>query len=399
MSTISVCRRKVLNISSGIDNPGNIKWEMALCLLLAWIVVYLCVCKGIKSSGKVMYVTATSPYLLMLALLIRGVTLPGSSKGIEFYLLPDWSKLLDSQVWVDAGTQVFFSYSIGLGTLTALGSYNKFHHNVLKDSLLFALTNSGTSFFSGFIIFSILGFMAETHGTTVDKVAESGPGLAFIAYPKTVGEMPGSILWSICFFLMLILLGMDSQFGGVEGVVTAVVDQFPHLLRVGRRKEIFIAVICFFSYLVGLSMVTRGGIYVFQIFDYYSTSRIVLFIGFLECVTVGYLYGAGRFWKNVEYMLGRKVLPLIKYSWMTVTPSLALVIFVFSCIQYKELRYNKTYVYPRWAIALGWIIACCSLILIPIVAVVKIMRAEGSLTKVFVFDFLSISSEINLLSN
>ncbi|GFR91172.1 sodium- and chloride-dependent taurine transporter-like [Elysia marginata] len=124
--------RKVLGLSSGVGEPGNIKWDLALCLLLAWIVVYFCICKGIKSSGKVMYVTATSPYIFMFILLIRGVTLEGSSLGLEYYLNPKWERLADAQVWVDAGTQIFFSYSISLGTLTALGSYNKFHHNCFR---------------------------------------------------------------------------------------------------------------------------------------------------------------------------------------------------------------------------------------------------------------------------
>ena len=76
-----------------------------------------------------MYITATSPYIFMLILLIRNALLPGASDGVEFYLKPNITKLGEMEVWVDAGTQIFFSSSIALGTLTALGSYNKFHHN------------------------------------------------------------------------------------------------------------------------------------------------------------------------------------------------------------------------------------------------------------------------------
>ncbi|NWI54380.1 S6A11 protein, partial [Calyptomena viridis] len=83
----------VLAISAGIEHIGNLRWELALCLLAAWTICYFCIWKGTKSTGKVVYVTATFPYIMLMILLIRGVTLPGASEGIKFYLYPDISRL------------------------------------------------------------------------------------------------------------------------------------------------------------------------------------------------------------------------------------------------------------------------------------------------------------------
>uniref|UniRef100_A0A3B4G813 Transporter n=1 Tax=Pundamilia nyererei TaxID=303518 RepID=A0A3B4G813_9CICH len=90
--------RRVLMISGGIEEIGSIQWEVLLCLIAMWIVCYFCIWKGVRSTGKVVYVTATFPYVMLLILLIRGLSLPGAFEGIIFYLLPEPSRLIDPQV-------------------------------------------------------------------------------------------------------------------------------------------------------------------------------------------------------------------------------------------------------------------------------------------------------------
>ena len=91
----------------------------------------LCVVKGVKSVGKVVYFTATFPYVILTALLVRAITLPGSYDGIVFYITPVWDKLLSPSVWGDASSQIFYSFSLAFGALVTLSSYNKVSYSIL----------------------------------------------------------------------------------------------------------------------------------------------------------------------------------------------------------------------------------------------------------------------------
>ena len=363
-----------LHESDGFNDLGGISLKLAICLLLAWVVIFFCLMKGIKSSGKVVYFTATFPYVILVAFLIRGLTLEGHEKGIEFYMTPDWEKLKDAKVWGDAATQIFYSLGVAFGGLLTMSSYNKFHNNTIRDSLLVSLINCATSVFAGFAVFSLLGFMATTLNKDVADVVESGPGLVFIAYPEGIARMPAPALWSFLFFFMVFTLGLDSQFAMMETVISGFVDVFPKFLR--PRKTLFTLFCCVVGYLVGLPQVTKGGIYILTLVNWYSGSYNLMIISLFELIGVCYIYGINNFRHDIEMMVGKQHPAFWIYwyvCWCFVTPLAITFIVIMSAVTYAPAYYGD-YTFPTFAEALGWLMVCSPLACVVIGFVVQILR-------------------------
>lgn len=366
--------------ATSLDNVGPIHWQLVLCLLLSWIVVSLSLIKGVKSSGKVVYFTALFPYAVLIILFCYGMTLEGMEAGIEMYIMKiDWKVLQSAKVWKDAAVQIFFSLSASWGGLIALSSYNRFHNNVLRDSLLVSLGNCLTSFFAGFVIFSFIGFLAHKTNQPVNEVAGSGAALAFIIYPMAVLELPAPPFWAILFFGMLITLGLDSEFALVETVTTCITDQCPYL----RKKKGWVIVIyACIMFLLGLPLCTSAGPLFLDFIDASASSWNITLISLMECICISYVYGVFRFKEDIRLMIGAKgcgipwnwCFPWWALNWCFLTPLGVVFVMVFYWIDPTKLE-------PKWADDLGMMISLLVVITIIGAPVYYLIVTPGSFTE------------------
>lgn len=320
---------------------------------------------------QVVYFTAIFPFVVLIILFIFGLTLPGAANGIHYYLTPDFKKLAEVNVWIDAATQIFFSLSVSCGGLMTLSSYNKFSNNCHRDALIIPVINCATSFFAGFVIFAILGFMAEKTGKDIEELVSSGSALAFIVYPEAVTNMPIPPIWSFLFFFMLLTLGMDSMLAYVETITTTVIDHFSWY-----DKKHYVAIgTCTIMFLCGLPICCNGGYYLFDLLDQVSLSWNIMVCAFLESIIVAWIYGVNNIFEDIKKM-GMRIPKVFEYywkiCWSLITPGLILFLLIMNFVNHKPFSMDG-YVYPDGIQVLAWIIPSSCVIIIPIVGIYQII--------------------------
>lgn len=174
----------------GADNPGSMVGPLVGCMFLSYVFTYFSVWKGLKSTGKMVYVTCLLPYLILTILLIRGLTLEGCGKGLSALFTPDWSYLGSVLVWKNAATQILFSSGVSYGPLMYYGTGRQKDHKLLTISYMIPAINSLTSFYSSLTIFTFLGHVSTKKNIDVFELAKSGPELLFVVFPALLGLLP-----------------------------------------------------------------------------------------------------------------------------------------------------------------------------------------------------------------
>lgn len=136
------------------------------------------------------------------------------------------NKLKNLQIWLDAAVQVFYSFGLVGGSMLTYASHNKFYNPVVNHAILVWSINILTSLFICFILFSIVGFYSSILRRPVNQCLSSGIGLLFIVIPdRLASSMSWPILWSSFYFLILFIIGLNTQLTSLE-VIRTFIDGF-----------------------------------------------------------------------------------------------------------------------------------------------------------------------------
>lgn len=335
----------VIRVTDGPGQMGAISWQLLLGLVITWILIYLCVRKGVKSVGKVVLVTVPLPFLLLIILFFRGLTLDGAIDGLRLYLTPDFEALKDPRVWSAAYGQVFFSLSVGFGIMIAYASFRPKNSDVVNNAFITGLANCGTSFFAGFVVFSILGYMAQQLGKPAADVVSGGIGLAFVTFPQAISLLPaGQIAVGIIFFLMLLSLGIDSAFSLVEASSTSFSDE----LKINRHKTT--VTICIIGFLAGLLFISDGGLHWLDIVDNWMNTWGLVVIAFLEALLFGWFFNLKQLQKQIDKCSEIKAGAWWVFMIRFVSPLVLGIIIIWNLVNEIRDPYGD---YPMWSIWLG----------------------------------------------
>ena len=246
--------------------------------LLTLAIMALGVQKGVAGASSFFM-----PLLLVMFLTMVGIalTLPGAAKGLDALFTPDWSKLSDPGVWVEAYGQIFFSLSICFGIMVTYSSYLKRRADLTGTGLVVGFANSSFELLAGIGVFAALGFMAEASGSAVKDVVSGGIGLAFIAFPTIINQAPFGTVIGVLFFGSLVFAGFTSMISIVEVLVAAVQDKL-HLRRVPATLAVCLPMAVVSTLMFG----TSAGLPLLDVLDKFVNTYGIVAGGFVYVLMV-----------------------------------------------------------------------------------------------------------------
>ncbi|CAL8122883.1 unnamed protein product [Orchesella dallaii] len=372
-------------IQYGLDEPigvGNINTDTTIALCVGFIIIAICVGKGIKLNGKIIFFAVLSPYVVLALLLFRATGLSGASSGLSYMFRPKLEELANFQAWRKAAEQVFLSTGGGIGVHLTLASHNKSNHRILRDATFVVVVNSLTSLLASAVIFMFLGHIENAVGRSIDLLIISGPELVFEVMADVLGELAQANFYAFCFYFMLLILGLATSACSLICARIAIIEVLPITIKykVGSRLMLmcFMALICF---ILSACNLTRGGLQVFAFFETFVGSFSLLICAMSFLIGIAWIFGLRELVAAAEQMGIPKPGIFFQICWKYVGIILLFVIFCGSVASPEsyEVKFDndKTLKLTTAVTVIGFVLALAPLSAVLLGALHTFSRSPG----------------------
>lgn len=316
-----------------LSSPNILVLFMIIICVIGFFVISFSLKTGLERVIKVMMIALL---VIMIFMAIHSLTLSGAKKGLEFYFVPDFSKI-NIDVIVGAMNQAFFTLSLGIGAMAIFGSYIGKDRALTGESINVIILDTFVAITAGLIIFPA--------AFTYNIEAGAGPGLIFVTLPNIFYNMPFGRLWGSLFFLFMTFAAFSTVLAVFENILACVRD----MTNWSRAKSsvicciaiILLSIPCALGYNVLSSYVPLGkGTAILDLEDF-VVSNCLLPLGSLVYVlycTNKYGWGWDNFIKEANSGNGLKFSKSLYYYCKFILPIIIFTIFIMGVKQYINLK-------------------------------------------------------------
>ena len=309
-----------LQANDTLGGLGTFVPFVAIAMLVGWVIMWVISHTDLeKGLGRVSKVLVPLLFAIMIFIVLFSLTLPGAGIGLAELYNPDWSLLLNFNIWMAAFGQMIFSLSLGMSIAFTYASYTKDDSDLVSNALWVTVANCGFENFAAIGVFSILGYMSLQSGVAVPDLVTQGTGLVFIVYP-TVFNVLGdwaSVIGPL-FFFTVYLAGLTSILSTIEPLSFSIQNKF------GWSRNKTMTVLCVFGAAVSMIYATAMGSYILGIADTF-VNQIAILIGVIfECIVFAWIFKA----ENIIPKLNAKSKSIKLRKWWLVVVKYVLPIFI-----------------------------------------------------------------------
>ena len=309
-----------LQANDTLGGLGTFVPFVAIAMLVGWVIMWVISHTDLeKGLGRVSKVLVPLLFAIMIFIVLFSLTLPGAGIGLAELYNPDWSLLLNFNIWMAAFGQMIFSLSLGMSIAFTYASYTKDDSDLVSNALWVTVANCGFENFAAIGVFSILGYMSLQSGVAVPDLVTQGTGLVFIVYP-TVFNVLGdwaSVIGPL-FFFTVYLAGLTSILSTIEPLSFSIQNKF------GWSRNKTMTVLCVFGAAVSMIYATAMGSYILGIADTF-VNQIAILIGVIfECIVFAWIFKA----ENIIPKLNAKSKSIKLGKWWLVVVKYVLPIFI-----------------------------------------------------------------------